>query len=247
MDPTLERIRSSLISTLLAVTQHPVSLPLLPPPTPYPHLLPTELDLLSEYESLKRLEFEKTLAQSTLETIFSISNNNDEDDELAIDELERLQHQLSEARLKNQIKTRAVESILSTQPILDVSFPSATLSDPFGALSSRTLQYRDDLISAHGKLAEAINQLKEREVELQIERTGVEEENRRMAERIRKLAKKVQGVEVEEDPEVREARRREEWRLRVLRGVLGGLVVGSGVDWARDDELAEIVLACGEE
>jgi hypothetical protein len=251
MDPTLQQIRSSLVSTLLAITQHPISLPSLPKPSPYPHLLPTELELLEEYTRLKHLEFEKTLAQSTLETILSISSNNDDDDddddEIAIDELERLQHQLSEARLKNQIKTRAVESILSTQPILDVAFPGATLSEPTGALNSRVLQYRDDLICAHGKLAETINQLKEREMELQIERTGVEEENRRMAERIRELAKKVQAIDVEEDADVKEARRKEEWRVRVLRGVLGGLVVGSGVDWARDEELAELVLACGEE
>lgn len=80
-----------------------------------------------------------------------------------------------------------------------------------------------------------------------MERGRVEEENREMAERIRELARKVEGVEVEEEAEVREERRREEWRLRVLRGVLGGLVVGSGVDWARDEELAELVLRCGEE
>jgi hypothetical protein len=38
---------------------------------------------------------------------------------------------------------------------------------------------------------------------------------------------------------------RAEWR--VLKGVVGGVVVGSGVNWAEDKELVEIVMDDGEE
>ena len=53
-----------------------------------------------------------------------------------------------------------------------------------------------------------------------------------------------QGPEVEEvEKRMREARRQAE----VVREVAQAVIVGSGVDWSRDEELRRLVLACGEE
>jgi len=39
----------------------------------------------------------------------------------------------------------------------------------------------------------------------------------------------------------------ERMKLEMVKGVVQGVIVGSGVDWAADDQLRELVLACGED
>jgi len=39
----------------------------------------------------------------------------------------------------------------------------------------------------------------------------------------------------------------EKRKLEMVKGVVQGVIVGSGIDWAADDQLREIVLACGED
>lgn len=49
-----------------------------------------------------------------------------------------------------------------------------------------------------------------------------------------KLREKVEAVE----KEVKESRR----RMRSLKGILSGMIVGSGIDWAEDEILRELVM-----
>lgn len=49
------------------------------------------------------------------------------------------------------------------------------------------------------------------------------------------------------DAEKRQEWKDDLWRVRLLRGVIGRVVVGSGIDWADDERWRTLVINCGEE
>jgi len=52
------------------------------------------------------------------------------------------------------------------------------------------------------------------------------------------------GIGTEQE---RQTWKEDEWKVRVLRGVVMRIVVGSGIDWWSDERWRDLVIKCGEE
>ena len=80
---------------------------------------------------------------------------------------------------------------------------------------------------------------------------GLSKENRELSETVLRLAEKVKAQSVDDlgDPllrtqvqtaekDVKESRK----RAKMLKGVLSAMIVGSGINWAADEELRDLVM-----
>ena len=110
---------------------------------------------------------------------------------------------------------------------------------------------RDTLAIAHTNLASTLQTLLKEVAMLSAENIRTTEKNRALTVTLLDLAKKVQAQEdeVTKDPECGahfdQARNdactaRQRWRM--MKSVVAAVVAGSGVDWARDDSLRDLVL-----
>ncbi|KAF1813017.1 hypothetical protein P152DRAFT_334926 [Eremomyces bilateralis CBS 781.70] len=145
-----------------------------------------------------------------------------------------------------------LSSILSTRPILDaVHSPSA--SDRLAPLIAE----RDVLALVSSRLATQLaetltelDRVETRSRELVEENRGLVGEMVRLAEEgrepgVEEVVKELEGREDAWGGRLREGERRvaeERKRYRVMRGLVQGVVVGSGVNWAEDEKLVELVV-----
>lgn len=122
-------------------------------------------------------------------------------------------------------------------------------------IDSRTLHpvidRRDTLEIAHTNLSSAFQKLLKDEAMRSADNIRAMEKNRALTATLLALAQKVQAQrdEVARDPkfaaqleELRNeaATARRKWRI--MKSVVAAVVAGSGVDWARDDSLRDLVL-----
>lgn len=124
----------------------------------------------------------------------------------------------------------------------------------------RLIHRRDELSRTHTNLARTL--AREEQLRLEAERGHIAQsrQNTALAAQLLALIKQREQEEAEAEAEadgadgaggeegearrkVREARRM--WD--VTRGVTQGVIVASGVDWSRDDDLRALVLACGDD
>ena len=110
---------------------------------------------------------------------------------------------------------------------------------------------RDTLEIAHANLSTTLQTLLKEAAILSADNLRAMDKNRALTVTLLALAKKVQAQrdEVTKDPkfgaQLDEARNeaataRQRWRL--MKSVVAAVVAGSGVDWARDDTLRDLVL-----
>jgi hypothetical protein len=171
-------------------------------------------------------------------------------DEQVLKQIEKAERDLLAARSKHNIRRNIIQQVLITDPILkSIHLPSTA-----SVLETRLLALvneRDTLSMLHSHVSSllqsaylSIARLEQRNVELMAS-------NKVLAGRMLELAREVGEEKVEDladasakaelerlEEEVGKARK--EWR--VWKSVVGGIVAGSGVDWARDDELLEVVM-----
>ncbi len=116
---------------------------------------------------------------------------------------------------------------------------------------SASLQSRDDLSIAHGKLLEQLSNLLSTLTTTEVENIQVTKRNADLAPELFRLAeaKKARAQLDVEDPmvqsqvdDLKEEVRSSQHKWRIIKSVVGAMVAGSGVDWANDNELRELVL-----
>jgi hypothetical protein len=108
------------------------------------------------------------------------------------------------------------------------------------------LSRRDKLAEVYGHLSARLAAGNEEVVTVLREVEKVKAENKELAEKVLQ-AVKARAKEVERDVEVERELREACRSWEVARNVAAALVAGSGVDWARDEALRELVLSCGDE
>jgi hypothetical protein len=154
------------------------------------------------------------------------------------------------ARSKYNIRQNIIQQVLITDPILKSVHSSAHATQ----LESRLLPLineRDTLAMLHSSLSSRLQTLHQRIAKLEQENIDMIESNKALAQRMLALAEeaKVERVEEVRDARVRGQlekleedvkRARREWR--VMKSVAGGIVAGSGVDWANNPVLLDVVM-----
>ncbi|KAM0483028.1 hypothetical protein ACHAPX_002473 [Trichoderma viride] len=169
------------------------------------------------------------------------------DDESNITEA---QDALLTARARYRLRNDAIESVMMANPILK-AVHNGTQASPIERDLFPYVQERDETSISVAQHADSMTKLRDDLTDVQVQSIRVCRQNMELTSELFALAeqaKQKKAVRVD-DPRVqqeiekltREVKTsRQRWR--VMKGVASGVVAGSGVDWAKDEDLRNIVL-----
>jgi hypothetical protein len=220
---------------------------------------------LWDQEEEVRLEISLLKAQSqgvyTVQSQHVDSNFNnatihsDEDvSELAEDELQsqmaNAERELLEARTKYSLRKKIIQNVLIADPVLKAVHAGSSATE----LETRLLPMineRDVITMVHNDLAKKLYTTNSKLATLERENAAANDRNKDLAQEVLTLANDLKAEKVEEvqdarmraqlqklDEEIRKTRR--EWR--VMKSLAASVVAGSGVDWAKNPHLLELVM-----
>ncbi|TWU77146.1 hypothetical protein ED733_008403 [Metarhizium rileyi] len=198
------------------------------------------LDLYDQLQQL-RLEIAIINAQSSYRPTTS------DDDEPVSEETQRA---LLEARANFRLRNDVVESVMTANPILK-AVHNGTNASPAEKDLLPLIEQRDQSAINVAKHATEVAFVRNDLTEVQSDTARVIRNNVALTSTLFELAEEVKQKQASrlDDEETQDEIRRLEaamrasrQRWRVIKGVAGGVVAGSGVDWARDTTLREVVL-----
>ncbi|KAL2222861.1 centromere protein H (CENP-H)-domain-containing protein [Thermoascus aurantiacus ATCC 26904] len=195
--------------------------------------------ILRLYDQIQELDLEKALLEQELEE----PSGDNIDEQLAVAERELL-----EARATYTVRRKAVESVLMTDPSLKAihlkaASPAERALVPLINRRDLLSLIQENLATAHAATLEALSnaevenmRVNKKNQELARTLLDLTSHDSRWKERIEDEGLKAQLEELEAEHKKRRAR----WET--IKSIASAAVVGSGVDWARDDRLRELVL-----
>jgi hypothetical protein len=244
----MDTLQSACLQLLLSTQSHRVGFAAIPT-SPSQPLGAQEQQLLDLYDKLHRVTLERRtleaeLADGTCSLRFFfhpfLPRANGGTDAT---KTEGTEEDLIQARSSRLLVEAITSTVLSAVPIIKSVHPDISASPlELAALLSR----RDKLAEVYGHLSTRLAAGHEEIVAVLRQVEKVRGENRELAEKVL-AAVKTRKREVERDEEVERELREACKNWEVARNVAVALVTGSGVDWARDQELRELVLLCGDE
>ncbi|KAH6898530.1 centromere protein H (CENP-H)-domain-containing protein [Thelonectria olida] len=211
-----------------------------------------EEKVLALYDQLQELRLEIAIINGQQSHQPDATSNPTEE------ETQRAQAELLESRAKYVLRNDVIEAVIIANPILkavhhgtDSSSVDSVASDRLRSDLLPYVERRDEAaISIAKQAVKSGNQLKEL-TDVQSETLRVSRHNVQLTAELLRLAEEAKEKKTgsHDNPEtktqqdsqqskVKESRQR--WK--VMKGVASGMIVGSGVDWAADDELREAVL-----
>ncbi|KAL4730356.1 hypothetical protein ACLX1H_002390 [Fusarium chlamydosporum] len=203
-----------------------------------------EEKILALYDRLQELRLEIAIinAQKTYQSDDSASFTDEE--------TQKARSELLETRAQYVLRNDVVEAVVAANPIL-----KAVHSDAETATIERELlpyiERRDDASISVATQASQTNKVWKALTTAQSDTLKKSRQNVTLAAELFELADQAKlkkrvppnNSRMMEEQEKLEAEvRASKQRWRVVKGVAGGIVVGSGVDWVRDDELRDAVL-----
>ncbi|OCL08197.1 hypothetical protein AOQ84DRAFT_376979 [Glonium stellatum] len=204
--------------------------------------------ILELYNQEQELQLESSLfeaqAQGQLQDLSSIS------DDVLQAQLIKAEREALEERTKYLLRNRIAHNVLVTDPVLKAVHGGAN-----AAFSERRLlpliKERDVISMVHSSLAAKLSSTLGALATAEKNNLAANEKNKELAQTLFALAEEMKSQSTEEiedpnlraqlqelDSRVRMARRR--WRI--MKSVVAGMVVGSGINWASDATLRELVM-----
>ncbi|KAJ4350738.1 hypothetical protein N0V95_004469 [Ascochyta clinopodiicola] len=197
---------------------------------------------LELYDQLQELELQQSLlrAQET-----GASYYDDLQEQLIVAEREAM-----EAKAEYEMRNRITHNVLVTDPVLKAVH---------GGEKTRLVEKRllplivesDAVAMVHGRLASKLANTTRGLVAAEQANIVANQKNRELSKTMLALAEatKSQSTEDIEDPQLREQIRsvdkelkESRRRMKTLKGVLSAMIVGSGINWAADENLTELVM-----
>ncbi|KAL2867101.1 centromere protein H [Aspergillus lucknowensis] len=194
--------------------------------------------ILRLYHQIQEQELEKAILEQELDPVSS-----DDAEELAAAERELL-----DARATYTVRKKAVGTVLITDPILKAVHLKG--ASPAEHALAPLVNRRDVLSLVQENLGEAHNATQKRLSTLEVENLQLHQKNQGLVRELLELTKdddswreelddselKQQLAELEADYKKSKAR----WEL--VKSVASAIVVGSGVNWAEEEDLTALVL-----
>ncbi|KAJ4349892.1 uncharacterized protein N0V89_008511 [Didymosphaeria variabile] len=206
----------------------------------------TEQLALQLYDQLRELELEKSLLQAHAKDVSDVSSLSDD---VLQEHLMTAEREAMEAKATFEIRNRIAHNVLVMDPVL-----KAVHGGQQHTVEKRVLPLvteNDALSMVHGLLA---TQLANDQRALSAAEQGnitINKENRNQSRMVLKLAEEVKAQSIEDivdaslraqvekaERDVQASRR----RATIIKGILSAMVVGSGINWAADKELRELVM-----
>ncbi|KAI9050885.1 hypothetical protein LZ554_005002 [Drepanopeziza brunnea f. sp. 'monogermtubi'] len=212
--------------------------------TPIPPLLnEDERRILDVYDRLEELQLEIALlqAQGVLSKVPQDASEND---------IAAAEQELLKAKSHYLLRSNVIESVLIAPPILQAvhAGDKATVveQDLFPLI-----QKRDQLATKLTQLSTEARSARDELTKVEVENAILVRHNAELATTMLALAEEAdtQRKEDIQDPELRHQldeleaemkRSRQKWRI--MKGTASAIIAGSGVDWARNPDLLDIVL-----
>ncbi|KAI9887331.1 MAG: hypothetical protein M1823_000847 [Watsoniomyces obsoletus] len=207
-----------------------------------------EQTVLNAYHRYHQLRLESALlwAQQSLEQA-PLEHSSSQSVEEQIREAER---QVLVAKAAYSIRNKAIDAVITTDPILKAAHASDDATSVDRMLAAG-IDSRNELSVEHCKLSDQLSTLTQSLTTTEIQNVEVMRRNADLAQELLRLAEsKKRRAQVHlEDPmmqsqvdELKDEVRSSRHKWRIIKSVVSAMVAGSGVDWANDDELRELVL-----
>ncbi|KAL1991334.1 hypothetical protein VTN49DRAFT_5326 [Thermomyces lanuginosus] len=195
--------------------------------------------ILRLYDQLQELELERALLEEELEEPVG----DDVEDQLRVAEQELL-----EARASYTIRRRAIETVLMTDPVLKAVHLKATTPAERALLP--LIHRRDVLSMVHENLANAQASILAALSDAEVETMQATQTNQELVSQLLHLTSQQSSWrdEVDDDSlrsqieEVEKEGKKARAQRDRIKEVVSAVIVGSGVDWARDERLRQLVL-----
>ncbi|KAF4632553.1 hypothetical protein G7Y89_g5583 [Cudoniella acicularis] len=202
-----------------------------------------EKRILEVYDRMEELQLEIALlkAQGVL--------SQDEPMEASEEDIKTAQQDLLKAKAAYQLRANVIENVLIANPILKAVHSGNNASAAEQDLLP-LLEQRDALSVKLMDLSEKILSARNELISVETEHVLKARKNTKLATRMIALAEEANTQKRDDIPpkarqqlnELEESVKTSRQRWRIMKGTASGTIVGSGVDWARDPKLLEIVL-----
>ncbi|KAF5006283.1 hypothetical protein FDECE_7329 [Fusarium decemcellulare] len=199
--------------------------------------------ILALYDRIQELRLEIAIMNAQR------SHQPDDSSAFIPEETKRAQSELLESRAKYVLRNDVVDAVVMANPIL-----KAVHIDPRLTVTSELLPYverRDETSISVAKQAAETGRIWDELTAVQSDTLRVSRQNVASTAELFELAeeaKQKKKVPANNSKMMQEQERLEaevkasKQRWRVMKGVAGGIVAGSGIDWARDEKLRDVVL-----
>ncbi|CAG8475637.1 4439_t:CDS:2, partial [Dentiscutata heterogama] len=204
------------------------------------------LKLVERLELLKKQQREQEYALQKQQQI-SLSTFAEPTDEVElkkrIDEKNQI---LLDLRAKNLVKDKAIECIETGKVILTNIFPEGSQLSPQALCLKDMINERDrlvvEILKSHQELLKAQTEL----IELQQAVIKRHRDNRQLMKQINDMRTSISDDSDSQDTKMIQRTKREladaRAKREVVRNVLQGLILESGIDWAEDEHLLNLLL-----
>ncbi|KAF2872060.1 centromere protein H (CENP-H)-domain-containing protein [Massariosphaeria phaeospora] len=213
----------------------------------------TEKRALELYDQLRELEMQRSLLEAQTEA--HVPDVSALSDDVLLEQLITAQREAMEAKAEYELRRRIAHNVLVMDPVLKAVHGSEHTD--FAEKRILPLITENDTLSmVHGSLAA---KLVSTATSLSVAEQGnmtISRNNKELSQTLLALAEDMKSLSTEdiENPrlrsqvteverEVKESRRKKQ----TLKGTLSAMIVGSGVHWAEDEVLKELVMDDDEE
>ncbi|KAF2687271.1 hypothetical protein K458DRAFT_361895 [Lentithecium fluviatile CBS 122367] len=213
----------------------------------------TEALALELYDQLRELELQKSLAEA--QNGRHAPDASALSDDAVQEHLVTAQRELMEAKAKFEIRNRISHNVLMMDPVLkavhggeDTDFAEKHILP--------LMTEKDTLSMVHSSLTTKLASITHT---LSVTEQGNIDANRANRELSRTLLELAEEMKAQSTEHIQDARLRDQVesvekdlrqsrrRMRTLKGILSAMIVGSGLNWAADEVLRELVMDDGED
>lgn len=205
--------------------------------------------VLDLYDQLHELELQESLLliqddDAYLEDVSTLS------DDAVQEQLIKAEREAMDARAEYELRNRLTENSLTMDPVLKAVHGGEHTD--YAEKRLLPLVHDKSIVSmVHSSLASELIAATKALCKAEEGNIGANARNQELAQTLIKLAEraKTQSIEDVNDPglrdEIREVERsvkKSRARLRTLKGILSGMIVGSGIDWTEDEALRDLIM-----
>ncbi|KAF4988140.1 hypothetical protein FGRMN_9945 [Fusarium graminum] len=200
-----------------------------------------EEKILALYDKIQELRLEIAIINAQK------SHQSDDTVESTDEEIRKAQTDLQETRAKYVLRNEVTEAVLTANPVLKAVHGGVSIERELLPYIER----RDDASIAVARQAAGTNNKWKALAATQSDTLRKSRHNVAAAAELFELAEQAKlkkrvppgnSKMVQEQERLEEGVQASKQRWRVMKGVAAGIIVGSGIDWVRDDELRDVVL-----
>ncbi|QSZ28975.1 hypothetical protein DSL72_003484 [Monilinia vaccinii-corymbosi] len=210
-----------------------------------PPLSDQEKRILEVYDKLEELQVEIALLKAQ-----GVLSSREFPEEVTDEDILKAEEDLLESKANYSLRSKIIENVVIANPVLKAVHAGHNAS----IIEQDLLPLIEERDVVSEKLAQISNKLQSSREELakeSSENTITGRKNIELATEMLALAKETdgQGKESIQDPEIRaqldeleREMKKSKKRWTIMKNTTSAVIVGSGIDWARDPKLLEIVL-----